>query len=272
MEANVFKRNYPILIDINSTNATQRHIIYQPQNVPTDLNPIDVTFNGFIQDLRVKIDVTSFDEVLFPVLEPELTEAERLREYTMMEWSNSRCELSLQKSLNGVDWVEIGRISLQNRRPYYSLDILPFITKQADALVAGDWLSCTVLDVGYGSLAADDSVVIFGSGQLEAHYYASPSAALPQVATSATNFRFDVTTTSQLLLPANPNRKGFFASNTSTGRIFLGLGEPAVLFKGIQLNGRGSVYTIDYASMWQGDIYAITNATSAQVLSCVEFV
>jgi hypothetical protein len=270
-EPKVFQRNISILLKINSTNVNSTHIIYQPINVPTQLNPIDPVFNGFIQDLRIKIDINSLDEVGLPVLEPELTEAEKLQLYTQLEWANARMELSILKSLNGSDWIEISRLSLQNRAPYYSVDLLPYFTKQADSIVGNEWIAVKVINAGHGLLTGSDELVVYGSCQLQAHHYGAADAALPVPATSANHFNLDVTATSQLLVAANPNRKGFVAVNTSTGRVFLGHGIDAKPFNGVSIDGRGASYTVDYSMLWLGDIYAVTNSTTIQKLSCVEF-
>ncbi len=270
-EPKVFQRNIPILLEINPNNVNSTHIIYQPINVPTQLNPIDPIFNGFIQDLRIKIDINSIDEVGLPILEPELTEAEKLQLYTTLEWANARMELSILKSINGTNWIEIARLSLQNRAPYYSVDLLPYFTKQADSIVGDEWIALKVLDAGYGLLTGTDKLAVYGSCQLQAHHYGTADNALPVPATSARHFTVDVTDASELLVAANPNRKGFVAVNTSTGRVFLGHGVTAEPFKGVSIDGRGASYTVDYSGLWTGDIYAIAASDTIQKLSCVEF-
>lgn len=273
MEVNVFQRNKLILTEINELNVNETHIIYQPNLVPSQLNPIDVYFNGFIQDLRIKIDINSLTEVGLPTLEPELTEAEKLQLYTALEWSNARMELSVLRSADGQDWMETARLSLQNRAPYYSVDLLPFFTKQADAIVGNEWIALKVKDAGYGLLTGNDSLVIHGSCQLQAHYISgSVGTSLPVAAVSANSYGFTATDSSSLLMAANPQRKSASIVNITGEPCYLGFGTDAIPDGGIALIGKGASYTIDYSSMWLGDIYAITPSEYEQVLSCVEFV
>lgn len=273
MEVNVFQRNKLILLEINELNVNATHIIYQPNLVPSQLNPIDVYFNGFIQDLRIKIDINSLTEVGLPTLEPELTEAEKLQLYTALEWSNARMELSVLRSADGQDWMETARLSLQNRAPYYSVDLLPFFTKQADAIVGDEWIALKVRDAGHGLLTGNDSLVIHGSCQLQAHYLGNTSGTAGAVtATIANSFGFTATNSSSLLMAANTQRKSAVIVNVTGEPCYLGFGTDAIPDGGIALIGKGASYTIDYSAMWLSDVYVITSSEYEQILSCVEFV
>lgn len=271
-EARVFQRNSQILIKINSSNANNTHIIYQPISVPSILNPIDPIFNGFIQDLRIKIDINSLDAIPLPVIEPELTEAERLVLWTELEWRNARMELSILKSSDGSNWIEIARLAMQNREPYYSIDLLPYFTKQADAIVGNEWIACKVINSGHGLLSGNDELVIYGSCQLQAHYYGETDTALPSPAATAVNFGVEVNNTSTLVAIANPNRRALHIINLDSGSVYIALGTQAENFSGLALIGRGASYLTDYSSLWTGSIYAITPEQTIQRLSCVELV
>lgn len=275
LEPRVFQRNEAILLEINETNWTQMHILYQPVAVPSQLNPVDATFNGFLQDLRIQVDINSLPEVGLASLEPELTQAERFTAYTEIEWNNPRVEMQILKSLDGVTWIETARLSLQNRQPYYGLDLLPYFTRQSDALLGKKWIAVRFLPIDGSAFLAGDRLAIDGDFQLQAHHFVasdgssggSTGNALPTPLNVANSGSLVLTTTSQLVLPANPQRKGLVMTLVSGGGVYLRLGQPAVLAQGIYLAGIGASLTFDFNNLWVGEVHGInTNATARRVV------
>ena len=72
--------------------------------------------------------------------------------------------------------------------------------------------------------------------------------------------------TQQMVLPANPGRVYALMVNDGGADIYLGMGIPAVVNRGIRLNSAGGNYEINLTNPWQGEIYAVGDATSPSLL------
>ena len=275
-EPRVFQRNKSILLEINSSNVDNIHIIYQPVAVPSQLQPVDAFFNGFLQDLKAQVDINSLDVVSFPSLEPELTQAERFEAYTQLEWNNPRYEMQILQSLDGINWIETDRLSLQNRNPYYNLPLKPYFTSQADAILAEAWIALKVLPVDGETMSGSDRIVISGALQLQTHYFVSDNGtggnALPTPLNIASSGSVLITNQSVLIVPANPDRKGLVLTLATAGGLYLGMGTPAVWQSGIYLAGNGASYVSDFNNLWTGEVYAIGTGTTNKRLTWAEFV
>ena len=72
--------------------------------------------------------------------------------------------------------------------------------------------------------------------------------------------------TQQMILPANPGRTYALLINDGAADIYLGMGIPAVVNRGIRLNNGGGSFEINLTNPWQGEIYAVGDATNPTLL------
>jgi hypothetical protein len=77
---------------------------------------------------------------------------------------------------------------------------------------------------------------------------------------------FNVTTTSQLVLAANEQRKFAEFINNSDENIFLSFGSAAAVDDGVRISADGFSYEIDFANLWLGDVFAIHGGTGNKKL------
>jgi hypothetical protein len=70
-----------------------------------------------------------------------------------------------------------------------------------------------------------------------------------------------VTTSSQLILAANEQRKFAEFVNDSDQDIYITFESPAVASTGIRISSDGFAYEIDLDALWLGDIFAIHAGT-----------
>lgn len=82
---------------------------------------------------------------------------------------------------------------------------------------------------------------------------------------------FEVSTSSQLVLPANPHRKFAILVNDSNANIYIKFGLPAVLHSGVRISSNGFSYEIDNTNLWVGDIFAIHDGSGTKKLLIEEF-
>lgn len=80
----------------------------------------------------------------------------------------------------------------------------------------------------------------------------------------------NVTTGSATLVPPNRLRSALFMVNDSDAIIYLGLGRPAVLNRGIRLNASGGSMEINRTNLFKGAINAIHGSTGNKVLAALE--
>lgn len=87
----------------------------------------------------------------------------------------------------------------------------------------------------------------------------------PESPTSLTNDGMTVGTTSTLVLAENLLRKYFIVVNNSANLVYLGIGQPAVIDKGIPLVYKGSNYecSLKESANITAPIYAISSIPSA---------
>lgn len=223
----------------------------------------------YIQSLRLKIACPSLPLAEIPNLEPELTRAERIKIIRDLEWGAPRKELTIYQK-QGVDAVEIARVSCLNRTPYYSINLLQFLTDNADLTVGFDTsLTCRVQDVGYGLLSGDDELIIHGSGMRETYTpTGTPSPGgggnfgAPSSLGNCTQSLIQVSNTPIRIAPTQAGRSYFVVSVQSGSSVWIGLGDEPEVGSGILLSGSASSYELNF---YGGEIYAI--AESSAVLS-----
>ncbi len=75
---------------------------------------------------------------------------------------------------------------------------------------------------------------------------------------NVTDVFFPVTSASQVVLVANPNRADTDFTNDSDEIIYLARGNAAVIGSGIRLNPNGGSYHIGTNNLFLGDIYGIS--------------
>ncbi len=81
---------------------------------------------------------------------------------------------------------------------------------------------------------------------------------------------FSVTTSSQIVLAANEQRKYAIIINTSNTDVWLRLGSSAVVGQGIFVAKNGFAYEIDQNNLYVGNVYAIHDGAGLKVLSILE--
>jgi hypothetical protein len=88
--------------------------------------------------------------------------------------------------------------------------------------------------------------------------------------TTPANDGVDVGTNSTEILAANADRKYAAIVNDSDTDIYLGVGEAAVLNKGIRLNANGGSYEITWMNLYKGAIYGIHGGSGTKRVTIVE--
>ncbi|CAN1211905.1 hypothetical protein TUMEXPCC7403_16995 [Tumidithrix helvetica PCC 7403] len=243
-----------------AVNDSGIRTIYQP-SLTTGLDRIaSLRFYGFITSLRVRVDVNSIPESPIPDLEATATRAERLTAVRDMEWLAARKELEILFKVSGAGWLPIASVSLLNRVPYYTLNLLPYLTDNPSFDLADNaLLGARIINAGYGLLESNDHVTLFGSVREE--IVSLPTDQREILISQA--FDWTVTNTSQIILPVNPNRLQATLTNISPDRaIWLNYGAPAEIGKGITLYPNGGSYEINFSNLYKGSINAISTGNA----------
>jgi len=76
----------------------------------------------------------------------------------------------------------------------------------------------------------------------------------------AVELKFTCSATAQKVLGSNPSRTYAVLVNDGTDPIYLGMGAPATVNRGIRLNANGGTYEITSINPWHGEIYAVGSA------------
>jgi hypothetical protein len=229
-------------------------------------SPTDPNISYYLQALRLKIAISSVGRAEIPALEPEMTRAEKIKIIRDLEWNSPRKELSLLQKTTG-DWVELARVSCLNRPPYYSINLLQFLTDNADLpLGTGSSLGVRVVDVGHGLLSGTDELIVHGGGVSESSI---PSTEPPPGGGGSSMWGEDLGTCTQSLasiggtarqiLPEQTGRKYLAISVQNGGDVWLGLGSAPAINNGLLLAGAASSYEVHYYS---GSVWAISSNQS----------
>lgn len=257
-----YARSAQILTTLQAGNGGSLVTLYQPSVV----TPWDITaslrFNGYISDLRCRIDINSLDETNIPDLGLQSNRTQRITAVRDQEWNAPRYELEvLMQSTYSGGWHSLFTVSLLNRLPYYIIDLLGYFSNQVAFAVAADAiLGVRIVDAGYGFLKGDDRVTIFGAAKEEA--LALPTESPEIVSTS--DATVTVQDVSAVVLPANPARKLATLTNASTNRIlYLTYNSTAQVGKGFCLYPNGGTLNIDTANLYRGAITAIADGPNA---------
>ena len=78
---------------------------------------------------------------------------------------------------------------------------------------------------------------------------------------NAVDLKLAITSTQQRVLGGNPNRIYALLVNDGADDIYLGMGIPAVLNRGIRVNNGGGSYEINLMNPWHGSIHAVSVGT-----------
>lgn len=84
--------------------------------------------------------------------------------------------------------------------------------------------------------------------------------------TKAVDLVKPLSTTQVMVLDKNPARVYALIINSSEEQVFLGMGIPAVVDRGIPLLSAGSSYEINFTNPWHGSIHAISKAGTPNLL------
>ena len=95
----------------------------------------------------------------------------------------------------------------------------------------------------------------------------SGGSSAPVFATTVTETITPVTTSSSVILAANPSRKDALIINMGTVDVFLSRSGTSVLNQGIILKAGGSVYEINSTNLYRGAISAIASAATSLLVS-----
>jgi hypothetical protein len=219
-----------------------------------------ISVNAFIKNLKAYAKIGSVSPVRLPNFRLEDTETEKLYKTLDIEWASARKQLNLYIS-DGMSWELAGSVSLLNPAgyPYRMYDLMDLYTNNlAIELGENGKLGVQVIDVGYGGLLENDLVTIHGS-YVEEIVASKLDAPLLNQCTS-----YDWTVTNnQVILPANNSRSYCSLINASAVPVFISLGSPAELGKGILLSTYGSSLEIsNQTGIFKGAINAISAGQS----------
>jgi hypothetical protein len=251
-----YSRNVSIIKSFTSASGTSMIQLYAPGSVTPWDRTATIRYYGFITSLRIKIDINSLPESDIPNVSLTADRSERITAVRDMEWRSARKQIDLFIKNSQISWQPIASVSLLNRLPFYHVDLMPYLTSSNAFEVGNDTrLAARIANVGYGLLNDTDSVTIFGSAQEEA-------TALPTdepVISYSTDFSWDVTAQSQIILPANPHRlQATFVNQSETHNLYLSYGGQAQAGKGIALLKGGGTYEINKFNPYKGAISAVS--------------
>jgi hypothetical protein len=238
--------------------------LYQPGLVlPTD-RTAGLRYNGYLTNLRAKIQISSLPESTLPNLSAGSTRSDRLTAVRNQEWLSPRYELDILLRTTYTGWLTIATISLLNRPPYHIVNLMGYFSDNVAFHVAAESvLACRMRNVGFGLLQGSDELVIYGDVREEA--IALPQESHQVTVTSDTSMA--VGTTSQSVLAANGARKvATLTNSSSTQKIYLSYSPIAQVGTGLLLYPNGGTLNIDRENYYAGAIAAIADAPGANLL------
>ncbi len=255
-----YSRTQQILTAFSSSDSGMR-IIYQPSAISPYDRVQTLRFYGFITSLRMKVDIQSLSEADIPNLSEEASRLERLTAMRDMEWKAPRKQITFFLKTATCPWQPIFDVSLQNRLPYYAVNLLPYLTDNISFDTSNDCLiAAQITNAGYGLLEGEDRVTLYGSVREEITTLPTDAKEI----SFAQPYNWTVDSTSQMILPSNPNRQQVTLVNRSlTQEIFINYGGMAELNKGITLMRGGGSYEINFSNLYRGAISAISENTAA---------
>lgn len=265
----IYSRSAQILQRFTIATGSDMQLLYEPALVSPWDTVATLRYYGFITDLRVKIQIGSIPESQIPNLGIESSRTERLIAVRDLEWNSPRKELELFLETSRQPLTHIASISLQNRTPFYTINLLPYFTDNGVVNIANDArISGRIRNAGFGLLQGSDEIVVYGSVKEEV-------TTLPEeetIITSCQSHGWTIGTGNAQILPSNPNRQQLTLINRgSSGIIYLNYGNLAEAGKGIALLPNGGSYEINYTNPYKGMISAIAD-TANSLLSGLECV
>jgi hypothetical protein len=187
--------------------------------------PNRITLNGFVKNLKAFSKISSLAPINLPVFLLEDTESQKLYKTLDVEFNSPRKQMDVYIG-TGTDWSQIGSVSLLNPSgyPYRTYNLLDFFTDGLAAEIGEDGkVGIAIADVGYGFLSGADTVTIHGSYVQE--YVLNNSASESQTSTIVLASTVDSTTSTVVLLPANPDRVGATIFNDSATDLLIDFDE-----------------------------------------------
>ncbi|OYQ67582.1 hypothetical protein B9G53_01110 [Pseudanabaena sp. SR411] len=250
-----YNRTQQILSAFGAGDSSKR-IIYQPSAISPYDRVQTLRFYGFITSLRMKVDIRSISEADIPNLEADASRLERLTAMRNMEWKSPRKQITFFLKTATCPWQPIFDVSLLNRLPYYSVNLLPYLTDNISFDTSNDCLiGAQITNAGYGLLEGEDRITLYGSVREEITTLPTDSKEI----VFATPHSWEIDEDSRLILPANPNRQQVTLVNTSlTDEAYINYGGMAELGKGITLMRGGGSYEINLSNLYRGAISAIS--------------
>jgi len=264
-----YSRSAQILQRFTATAGSEMKTLYEPALVTPWDTVSTLRYYGFITDLRLKIQISSIAESVIPNLGVESSRTDRLIAVRDIEWNSARKELELFLETSRQPLTHIASVSLLNRTPFYTINLMPYFTDNGIINIANDArISARIKNAGYGLLQESDEVVIYGSVKEEVTTLPETEA----IITSCQPHAWTIGTGNAQILPANPNRLQLTLTNRGTaGTIYLNYGNLAEVGKGIALLPNGGSYEINYTNPYKGMIAAVASAAGSLLsgLECV---
>ena len=254
----IYEENTQIITRFRA-GETSPKILWQPKLSKYGVFTLSSHYSGFLQSLRLKVDINSLKEVPIPAIPLEESRVNRAAALRDMEWKNPRYQVDILMA-SGGDYHNLFSISLQTRLPYYTVSLLSHFTENADFLLGPETiLAAQVVNAGYGYPQGDDEIIFYGAVLEQAYYYA---ANLDQFSNQCEDYIVSVDGTGELIRGANVRRSTLSIINDSPYRVWLSLGKEASIGRGILLTPDGSSYTIDRSSYYTGPVYAVSEGNS----------
>ncbi len=193
-------------------------IIYSPSAISPYDRVQTLRFYGFITSLRMKVDINGINESTLPNLDADASRTERLTALRDMEWKSPRKQISFFLKTSNIGWQPIFDVSLLNRLPYYTVNLLPYLTDNISFDTSNDCLiGARITNAGYGLLEGSDRVTIYGSVREEITTLPTDSKEI----SFATPYTFAIDSTSKIIIPANHHSCQSQSPTSNTGKHLL---------------------------------------------------
>ncbi len=260
------------IIALFTTNPSREEMLWRSAGY-------EVVVNRFVKNLRCFFSISSIPEIELPnfdVLDSDFSRNIALRK---LMWGSPRKQLELYVS-SGFQWQSRGSISLQGRQdtPYTDADLMAYFSEGL-AIELGDngTIGIAAKNVGFGNIASNDNVVIYGSLIKEVKVLSVAQSQSSIISGENTNqpetcipYQWNVTPEGIQLLPKNVKRIHAILNNNSDSTIWLGFGTAAIVGKGIPLNPHGGNLEIGKVFPFQGAIYAACEGVNPVILTGIE--
>ncbi|AFY43755.1 hypothetical protein [Nostoc sp. PCC 7107] len=157
-------RNVNVLREINAENTTGVVDFYQPGWLSPEDVQNNFRYSGFITSLRLTIDITSISSLVSIPVDSLATDTEIATATEETFTGNAKKCLCFYARTSNTPLIKIADIYLFNQRPYYYVDLLPYLTSNGTFDIAPDTiLSYQMRDAGYGLLSGDDRLILLGT-------------------------------------------------------------------------------------------------------------